>query len=690
MSRGLSGVWTLEPTNDERTPVQEKDASLLPLRGTATSRVQQRLSETVTGISTVSAWGSTAGLGCGRRNTGLRATPDKAGTELRQPRTTPLSAADFAKRQFDFVVVGGGTAGLAVASRLAAAQPSLTVGVLEAGGVSHGEDDIDIPAFYGRALGGRHDWGFETEPQPGLGGRTLPWPRGKVLGGTSALNFMAWNRASKDDYDAWEALGNAGWGWNDLLPFFKKSETFHIPSDTLQQEYDVTHDRDAFGTSGPIQVSYSTDYSPSHRLWHQTLNALGVKTNPAHVAGSNVGVWTNVNAVDPRTASRCYSTSYCSSPAPNLHILTEATVQEIVLDGRDGTYVATGVRFTHCGEEHIVSVTREVILSAGSVKSPQVLELSGIGNPSVLETAGVPVKVNSPQVGENLQDHLMLAMIFEVDSALENPDRLKTDKSLAEKAMEKYLKDRDGPLTVLPCSITYVPLKHFASTESLAALSAKAADMGNIDPDKQAILRKRLDGTANLGQIEYIFDLGNWSTLFKGEDDKQYGTMLQILQYPFSFGSIHIQKGGSGKATSEDKPRIDPAYYGGDNGRLDIDVMKECVQFARNISSTEPLAGIIHKPASPDASTLESDSKLQEWIVGNTITDWHPVGTCGMGGRKGIDGGVVDERLRVYGVAGLRVVDASVMPLQISAHLQATVYAIAEKGAQMILEDLRG
>lgn len=134
-----------------------------------------------------------------------------------QPRTTPLSAGDFSKRQFDFVVVGGGTAGLAVAGRLAAADPSLSVGVLEAGGVSHGEDDIDIPAFYGRALGGRHDWRFETEPQAGLGGRTLPWPRGKVLGGTSALNFMTWNRASRDDYDAWEALGNVGWGWDDLL-----------------------------------------------------------------------------------------------------------------------------------------------------------------------------------------------------------------------------------------------------------------------------------------------------------------------------------------------------------------------------------------------------------------------------------------------------------------------------------------
>ncbi|POR37903.1 Putative GMC-type oxidoreductase, partial [Tolypocladium paradoxum] len=474
-------------------------------------------------------------------------------------------------------------------------------------------------------------------------------------------------------------------------PFFKQSETFHPPSPQLQAEHDVSHDAAAFGTAGPIHVSYAPDYSPSHRLWHRTLNALGVRTNPAHVAGSNVGVWTGVNAVDPRTARRCYATSYCASAAaPNLHVLTGATVRGIVLRRRaDGHHVATGVRFACRGREHVASASREVVLSAGSVASPQLLELSGIGNPEVLSRAGVPVKVDSPRVGENLQDHIMLAMIFEVDPGLENPDSLRRDESLAAAAMERYTKDRTGPLTILPCSVAYLPFNQILAGDALAGLSARAGALNAFGADKTAIQRKRLDGTASLGQVEYIFDLGNWSTLFKGADGKQYGTMLQILQYPFSVGSVHIRPATGAKAAADEPPLIDPGYYAGAHGELDLEVMTECARFAGRIATTEPLAGIIRGPASPSESTVDDDARLREWVVNNTVTDWHPVGTCGMGGRAGIRGGVVDERLRVYGVGGLRVVDASVMPLQISAHLQATVYAIAEKGAHMILEDLR-
>lgn len=277
---------------------------------------------------------------------------------------------------------------------------------------------------------------------------------------------------------------------------------------------------------------------------------------------------------------------------------------------------------------------------------------------------------------------IVLAMIFEVDPELANPDDLKQDEAAAAAAEAQYSAHRSGPLAILPCSICYVPLAHFLPPDRLSGLHIKAGGLAVFDSKKKIIQTKRLDGDANLGQIEYIFDLGNWNPYFKSEPGKKYGTMLQILQYPFSVGSIHI--GTSGHHMD---PHIDPDYYGGAHGALDAAVMRECARFLDRVIHTEPLAEIILAPAFPPPGTIDDEANLKKWVAENTITDWHPVGTCGMSGGGGIRNGVVDERLRVHGVKGLRVVDASIMPLQISAHLQATVYAIAEKGAHMILED---
>ncbi|KAH8881983.1 choline dehydrogenase [Thozetella sp. PMI_491] len=628
----------------------------------------------------------------------IETRPKSAGQTMEESRA---AAEAFARTPFDFLVIGGGTAGLAVAARLSE-DPHLRVGVLEAGSPALGDRVVDMPGLAGSALDTGLDWKFETTVQPGLGGRAIPWARGKVLGGSSALNYMTWNRASRLDYDDWAELGNTGWGWEDLLQFFKKSETFHPPTLDTQIAARVGWHGDALGATGPVQVSYPKEYTASHGLWHQTMNALGVEPNKSHLTGTNTGCWTSLCSLDPQSATRSYAaTAYYQPNAlrQNLVVLPEAEVREILLvEGEGGAgWEAKGARFAHNGIEFSAFASREVILSAGSVQSPQILELSGVGNPEVLSAAGIPVKVDNPNVGEHLQDHVTNSMVFEVDSSLPNPDDLKTAHGL-EAAQEEYAKSKSGQLTVVPVSVSYVPASHAIPGEKLdAILSSSTTATASADEafaDREALLnRKFTDRRHQLGHVEYIFDLGNWSPYFEpnADENKKYASMLQIIQFPFSRGSIHIRPstepgagGGAGALA------INPQYFAGRRGQIDLEIAVEGSRFAEKICATEPLASIVRARVFPSASDLQSDDGRREWIKKTMVTDWHPVGTCSMGGRAGPRAGVVDERLRVYGVRRLRVVDASVMPLQISAHLQATVYAIAEKAAHMILQDLGG
>ncbi|KAL8950024.1 MAG: hypothetical protein Q9222_003918, partial [Ikaeria aurantiellina] len=320
----------------------------------------------------------------------------------------PREIDTFLATRFTHLVIGGGTAGLVVATRLAEKE-DVVVGILEAGLPAYDEPRINIPGRFGETLGTEYDWQFMTVPQPGLNGRSIPWGRGKVLGGSSALNFMTWNRACKEDYDTWAELGDKGWGWDDLLPYFMKSETLHESDADHQLKHQSHFDRKFHGADGPLHSTYSSQYGASHQHWHKTLQNLGIDINRSHFGGSNVGSWTSLTSVEPTRMERSYSAKAYYMPnstKPNLVLITDATVQEIILQLDDGQWMAKGAKFTHQGEEDSVTVSGEVILCAGSVQSPQLLELSGIGNPKILEAAGIPIKVANPAVGENLQDHL--------------------------------------------------------------------------------------------------------------------------------------------------------------------------------------------------------------------------------------------------------------------------------------------
>lgn len=297
-------------------------------------------------------------------------------------------------------------------------------------------------------------------------------------------------------------------------------------------------------------------------------------------------------------------------------------------------------------------------------------------------------------------------MIYEIDPEIMTPEAVRADPLLSEAADATYATSRSGIRTAIPSSVAYLPFSHFVPPSDLSALASSLLNEHKAsNSPRDRILVQRFLSEKPLGQIEFNFDVSNYSPYFTPVPGKRYATMMTMLQYPFSKGSTHIPAMTDGQVTtSNDKPVIDPQYYAGPGGQLDFLTMVASQKFADKVCATKPLSDIIltrvfpsHDPAT-NIHHQESERKEEEvdfaaWVRDNTITDWHPVGTCAMGRDTNThnthinNGFVVNGRLQVYGVRGLRVVDASVMPLQISAHLQATVYAIGEKGATMILED---
>jgi choline dehydrogenase-like flavoprotein len=512
------------------------------------------------------------------------------------------------------------------------------------------------------------------------------------------MNLVAY--PLKSDLDAWGELGNRGWNWESMLPYYRKFHTFIPPSDEIRKMLGLDYlQASSQGTSGPIQVSFGQEHGPLEKAWPATFANLNLKMTGDHLSGVATGGHSNPGSIDPRTKTRSHAGSayYSEDVAKrsNLRILTEALVDKVLLRNSDGTVCAFGVQFTDRDKtQHIVKARKEVILAAGTLQSPQILELSGIGSSNLLHDHGIKTVISNQWVGENLQDHAVGHLSFEVEDGIPSADVFR-DPLMVEALLTLYQTTKNGPFAASTFSSAFTPVVGLSGTSGHAELRSlldKYVDLStktaNLGYDQQMrLLRKILeDGDSSSGQYFLgpfqlnILDGHDPQKFLKPTTDGNYISILAALSHPFSRGSVHINS-----ADPTQKPTFDPKYL---SHPLDCEILVRHIQFLETIVETQPWASLLKKdgrrvPAGRYVRDLDVAREQAKLMISN----YHPVGTCAMMPEE--LGGVVNERLLVHGTKNLRVVDASVIPLIPRGNIQSSVYAIAERAADIIKEDMK-
>ncbi|KDQ20130.1 hypothetical protein BOTBODRAFT_27544 [Botryobasidium botryosum FD-172 SS1] len=593
--------------------------------------------------------------------------------------TAPVEAV--AAQEFDYVIAGGGTAGLVLAARLTE-DPNVTVCVLEAGSDNLNEPEILIP--HRMNIGNpKIDWGFKTVPQLYADNQVAPWSRGKGLGGSSALNMCLYQRPSAFDIDAIGRLGNPGWNWDRFLEYAKKSETFQLPTPEEAEKHHFYTNPEYHGTNGPLRAGFRSTSAECSLLFQKTLNNLDIEVQKDHMGGKPCGTWVDPATIDKETGSRSYAANAYYAPnisRKNLTVLIGALVHKVTFSStRSNEDVqATGVAFTYDGKNFEVKARKEVIVSAGALKSPQILELSGVGDPKVLKPLGIDVHVELPGVGENLQEHNAVVITFELTDSDRwvTRDAVQFNPELAAEHLALYRSTGEGLYSMSRGIIAFSPLKTLnpkAAEDMIASIEAKIQEQK--DPALREQWALQLDAMKNddvpdcelLGSPNYV------PAAHPPNIKKKYFTVCGIHNRTLSRGTIHITS-----TNPVNHADIDPHSLEQDE---DMVMILEIMKFIRKLPETEPFKGMVAKELNPGPECV-TDQDMRTYIKKYLRTSWHTAGTCSMLPRD--KGGVVDSRLKVYGTTNVRVVDLSVIPLHIMAHTQATVYALAEQAADII------